>query len=290
MIIKREISNTHLNTNYNIKNYLFIKKQVKFIDDIEISNEIKDDFILGEKTFENHFPFGNQLDNLNEDTSIDTQLYYTNITNHKESKRDNINNNQNIQKSQNSQNSQNIQNQEIVHIQSNQQNTPEVQNNNKKQYFLIKKFNRGRRKKSKKYRKKPLHGKYQKDNIIRKVKIHFQDSVVNYINKKYASFLKNRGMKETTLLYKLEPSFTKYLIRREEQKFLSKKLIEILKGKISKKCTLHKEDENKENIEELIKQNEAVEIIEFINKTVEEVYEIYFGKYYKIQMFNLKLI
>jgi len=41
----------------------------------------------------------------------------------------------------------------------------------------------GRRKKEKKYRTKASHNKFNKDNIVRKIKIHFLNAGIIYINK-----------------------------------------------------------------------------------------------------------
>ena len=53
-----------------------------------------------------------------------------------------------------------------------------------------KKKNMGRRKKEKKYRTKACHNKFNKDNIVRKIKIHFLNAGIKYINKKYSEFQK----------------------------------------------------------------------------------------------------
>ena len=65
----------------------------------------------------------------------------------------------------------------------------------KEKIFLIektdrKKKNMGRRKKEKKYRTKACHDKFNKDNIVRKIKIHFLNAGIKYINKKYNEFQK----------------------------------------------------------------------------------------------------
>jgi len=53
-----------------------------------------------------------------------------------------------------------------------------------------KKKNMGRRKKEKKYKTKASHNKFNKDNIVRKIKIHFLNAGIKYINKKYNEFQK----------------------------------------------------------------------------------------------------
>ena len=48
----------------------------------------------------------------------------------------------------------------------------------------------GRMKKEKKYRTKASHNKFNKDNIVRKIKIHLLNAGIKYINKKYNEFQK----------------------------------------------------------------------------------------------------
>jgi len=40
----------------------------------------------------------------------------------------------------------------------------------------------GRRRPKKNYKTKPSHNKFNKDNIVRKIKIHFLNSTIKYIN------------------------------------------------------------------------------------------------------------
>ena len=87
----------------------------------------------------------------------------------------------------------------------------------------IKKKNMGRRKKEKKYRTKACHDKFNKDNIVRKIKIHFLNAGIKYINKKYSEFqkLKLKPTKQK-FLQKLKQKYTDYLTKKEKKIFLSK--------------------------------------------------------------------
>ena len=153
-----------------------------------------------------------------------------------------------------------------------------------------KKKNMGRRKKEKKYKTKASHNKFNKDNIVRKIKIHFLNAGIKYINKKYNEFQKLR-LKRTKqkFLQKLEKKYTDYLTKKEEKIFLSKKLNEILSGTVSKRCKNHNKDYNKKNIKKLINNGEPKNLIEFLDKTIEDVYKIYISKEKdKIPEFNLE--
>ncbi len=153
-----------------------------------------------------------------------------------------------------------------------------------------KKKNMGRRKKEKKYKTKASHNKFNKDNIVRKIKIHFLNAGIKYINKKYNEFQKLK-LKRTNqkFLQKLEQKYTDYLTKKEEKIFLSKKLNEILSDTVSKRCKNHNKDYNKKNIKKLINNGEPKNLIEFLDKTIEDVYRIYISKEKdKIPEFNLE--
>ena len=153
-----------------------------------------------------------------------------------------------------------------------------------------KKKNMGRRKKEKKYKTKASHNKFNKDNIVRKIKIHFLNAGIKYINKKYNEFQKLK-LKRTKqkFLQKLEQKYTDYLTKKEEKIFLSKKLNEILSDTVSKRCKNHNKDYNKKNIKKLINNGEPKNLIEFLDKTIEDVYRIYISdEKDKIPEFNLE--
>jgi hypothetical protein len=148
----------------------------------------------------------------------------------------------------------------------------------------------GRRKKEKKYRTKACHDKFNKDNIVRKIKIHFLNAGIKYINRIYNEFqkLKLKPTKQK-LLQKLQQKYTDYLTKKEEKIFLSKKLNETLSDTVSKRCKNHNQDYNKKNLKKLINNGEPKNLIEFLDKTIEDVYKIYISEEKdKIPEFNLK--
>ena len=176
-------------------------------------------------------------------------------------------------------------------------NTIKKVKNEKKEekIFLIekidkKKKNMGRRKKEKIYGTKSIHNKFNKDNIVRKIKIHFLNAGIEYINKKYKEFmsLKLKPTKQK-FLQKLEQKYTDYATKKEEKIFLSKKLSEVLSDSVSKRCKNHNIDYNERNIKKLLNKGEPKNLIEFLGKTIEDVYKLYIseGKD-KIPEFNLE--
>ena len=177
------------------------------------------------------------------------------------------------------------------------ENTIKKVKNEKKEekIFLIekidkKKKNMGRRKKKKIYGTKSIHNKFNKDNIVRKIKIHFLNAGIEYINKKYKEF-KSLKLKPTKqkFLQKLEQKYTDYATKKEEKIFLSKKLSEVFSDSVSKRCKNHNIDYNERNIKKLLNKGEPKNLIEFLGKTIEDVYKLYIseGKD-KIPEFNLE--
>ena len=163
----------------------------------------------------------------------------------------------------------------------------------RKKIFFVKKIkykNMGRRKTNSIYLSKAHHGKTSEDNIIRKAKIYFVNSVLRYINNLYKICQEKKFNKKchTKLIQKIKPNFTKYKKKIDEQKFLSKKIYEILKGKVSTKCSKHESNYNKIQIEKIMKENEQSEIIKFLNITVKDAYEIYISKSSLIDDFNIE--
>ena len=125
---------------------------------------------------------------------------------------------------------------------------------------------------------------------MRKIKIHFLNAGIKYINKKYNEFqkLKLKPTKQK-FLQKLKQKYTDYRTKKEEKIFLSKKLNEILSDTVSKRCKNHNQDYNKKILKKLINNEKPKNMIEFLDKTIEDVYKIYISEEKdKIPEFNLE--
>ena len=143
--------------------------------------------------------------------------------------------------------------------------------------------NKGRRKKDKLYSsesvKKLVHDKFQDDNIIQKIKIHFLNAARQYVNSEYKKYFQKMypRAKYQELIKMMERNFEKYLNNENKKVFLLLKLSDILSGKVSNRYSneVDKEHYNKKNIEKLMEEGEPKHLVDFINKIVEEAYEIY---------------
>lgn len=173
--------------------------------------------------------------------------------------------------------------------------TPKDSNNSfhevhkiKKDIFHFKKINKyiGRRKRDgwQFYSKEANHNKFKEDNIVNKIKIYFTNSIMEFINKKYFEFA---GVNSKKLLAKIKPNFTKAWKKKDNQEYLSKTIKDIFSSNLSNKCKRYPKNYNKVQIGIVIKNNEAKEVINILNTTMKDMYEIYIGEIKKIPQFHL---
>ena len=106
----------------------------------------------------------------------------------------------------------------------------------KKDVFVFKKVNKNMGRRKRKHHQlffiEPHHNKYKEDNIINKIKIHFTNRLMSYINNKYSEF-KGPGSKK--FLAKIKPNFTKVWTKKDNQEYLAKTVKEIFAGRLSNK-------------------------------------------------------
>ena len=162
----------------------------------------------------------------------------------------------------------------------------------KNKIFDIKKVSKriGRRKHDKPelYKYEAVHTKYRQDNIIQKIKIHFINSTMDLINRKYNEYLNIDSKKR--LLQKIKPNFTKIWRKKGNQEFLEKKLKVVFSEELSERCsTFHdKKNYNKEQIEKLYEKNKAKNVINILDKSLKEMYRIYIMENNGMKEYNLK--
>jgi len=144
------------------------------------------------------------------------------------------------------------------------------------QIFKIKKAKKqGRRKLGKIYSNEPRHDKFSKDNIIKKIINHFIQSTLNYINEKYNEFLKNNNRRSQPLLHKIINTTSKFVTKKKISKLFKAKARDLFTMDISKRCSRSNPKDNKNRIEKLYSQNEAVEVMQILNKSLSELYGEY---------------
>ena len=144
------------------------------------------------------------------------------------------------------------------------------------QIFKIKKAKKqGRRKLGKIYSNEPRHDKFSKDNIIKKIINHFIQSTLNYINEKYNEFLKNNNRRSQPLLHKIINTTSKFVTKKKISKLFKAKARDLFTMDISKRCSRSNPKDNINRIQKLYSQNEAIQVIEILNKTLSELYGEY---------------
>ena len=130
------------------------------------------------------------------------------------------------------------------------------------------------------------HSKSSRDDIISKIKRLFVKNTNNYINKKYNGFLLKKKKKKRVLLKKISPEIYRIYSTKDNQHFFNLYLYQLFSQDLSDKITQYSKDYNRKRIKSLYEKNEAKEIIEILNLTVKEMYQIYISN--SIPDYNLE--
>ena len=157
------------------------------------------------------------------------------------------------------------------------QNNKNLNDKNNKIIFRIEKDNKNKGRIKKNSNLKGRHNKFSEDNIIRKIKCRFLEKCRMYINNEYRKYkLKHRHqIKKNDWIQRINPKVSRIIKRDDNLKWLKSKLYEIYSEKVSVKCSLHKPDHNKKEIQKLLKKNKAKDVISILNKSVKEMFYIF---------------
>ena len=153
---------------------------------------------------------------------------------------------------------------------------------------------RGRMQKAKtknKYEKdnvKKYHSKLELDNIIHKMKVFFLKSSMKLINNRYKNYEIKKRKKLKKFLWKIKTNFTHTIKRETNLKFLQIKIKDLFSSELSDKCTKLNKEYNKQKIKELYKKGEPQEVIEILEKTVEELLKSYINGDYENEGFYIE--
>ena len=159
----------------------------------------------------------------------------------------------------------------------------------KKKIFQLKKVQRifSIQKKEKNGRKKgrlplnrhrlntPKHNKNSLDNIATKIKVHFVKKTLKYINKKFNEFLLQYNRKKKILLMNIKPNSYNIFSKKANQIFVNLKIYQLFSADLTNRITGFPKDYNRTQIKSLFEKNEATEVINIMNSSVKEMYEIY---------------
>ena len=170
----------------------------------------------------------------------------------------------------------------------------------KKKIFQIKKVQRifSIRKRDRNERKKgrlplnrrplniPKHNKNSLDNIATKIKAHFVKKNLKLVNKKFNEFLLRNNRKKKTLLMNIKPDSYKKFSKKANQNFINLKIHQLFSADLTNRIREFPKYYNRTQIKSLFEKNEAIEVIEIMNSSVKEMYEIYSSN--KITDYNLE--
>ena len=153
-----------------------------------------------------------------------------------------------------------------------------------KKPFYIMKVNKkhGRIRKEWKGSIKGKHNKFSKDNIIKKIKTSFHNKIVNYVNYEYKNYrLKGKNynsqkqINNVKLIKKISPKEITKIKKEDNLNWFSLKLKVLLSSNLSSKYTKFKLNYNENRIKNLSQKKEVFKVIDVLEKTVKDMYEIY---------------
>ena len=226
----------------------------------------------------------NQLESSNNDI-YDIRVYF-NCFRPGEEKSDDLNEDSHYYISQTSCNTKNVRKENIFYIIKDKTN--QLNNELKKKQYK----QRGRKKKDEfkknKDEDKNYHSKSDQDNVIHKIKVCFIESTMNFINKRYEVFAAKKGNKNAKFLLRIKSEFTEKIKTEKNLLFLNIKIKDLFSSDLSGKYTNFKKDYNKTIIKELYQKNEANDVIDIMEKTVEELLQNYINGDYEEEGFYIE--
>jgi len=126
-----------------------------------------------------------------------------------------------------------------------------------------------------------VHDKFGQDNILRKIKRAFIKSLIDYINKIYGEYQRRNNHKNIKkLLKRISPKTVTEIKKQNNLKWLNSTIKDILSKEIS---TKYKDNNgfynyNEKQINKLFKDGKAKDVIDILEKTVRDLYNIFINK------------
>ena len=152
--------------------------------------------------------------------------------------------------------------------------------NQKNKFFNINKQSKTSKlgRKSKRENSYGKHTKFGDDNIIRRIKVKFIDSSLNYINEQF----KNKNLK----LLKIVGNQAKEINKNKNLLWLKKTMKEVFYEDISKKTYNSNKNYNRELIDKIYFENDEKKVIELLNLTVNDFLKFLYCSDVKIKGMN----
>ena len=152
--------------------------------------------------------------------------------------------------------------------------------NQKNKFFNINKQSKTSKlgRKSKRENSYGKHTKFGDDNIIRRIKVKFIDSSLNYINEQF----KNKKLK----LLKIVGNQAKETNKKKNLLWLKKTMKEVFYEDISKKTYNSNKNYNRELIDKIYFENDEKKVIKLLNLTVNDFLKFLYCSDIKIKGMN----
>lgn len=126
--------------------------------------------------------------------------------------------------------------------------------------------------------KQGKHDKFQRDNILRKIKAQLIQNIFNYINISFncnRNYKNNINKKPINVIQKINSRETKTISKSDNIKWLNSKISDIFSQKVTTKLVCYDSNYNNRLIKKIIQKNEEKEVIKIFRKTVREMWIIY---------------
>lgn len=147
-----------------------------------------------------------------------------------------------------------------------------INKKNNKIFNIEKKIKKGRH--TKNSNKKGKHDKYQRDNLIRRFKVHLMSHIFKYINN---SFDVNNPVYKTKIkvLKKLSSYKIKSISKKDNINWLNSKIKDVFSQDISTKIVTCSQDHNIKLIKRIINKGKDEKVIYILNNTIKNLWKVY---------------
>ena len=126
--------------------------------------------------------------------------------------------------------------------------------------------------------KQGKHDKFQRDNILRKIKAQLIQNIFNYINISFncnRNYQNNINQKPINVIQRINSRDTKSISKFDNIKWLNSKISDIFSQKVTTKLVCYDSNYNNRLIKKIIQKNEEKAVIKILKKTVREMWIIY---------------
>ena len=121
------------------------------------------------------------------------------------------------------------------------------------------------------------HDKFSQDNIIRKIKVKFLKSLMNFINKEYYTYLISQKKEVRELIFPIDSKVSKNIKKKDNLIWFNQKIKDVYSNNISKKYKIYKKNENMKRILKFYEEesNKQLKLTKILEMRIEDIYNIY---------------